>query len=988
MNPVETIKELAYGITHASTGEEFFRSLAQSLANALQIDYVFIGELDEQTNSIHSIAFIANGQLVESVQYPVVGTLCEFVIYPKFCAFPSHVQQQFPHNQNLKYYNVDSYIGVPLLSSQKKVLGILYIMHTEAIENVDQIENVLSIVAKWAEMELERSLYEKQLLTQNQALIQANEELAKTRQALLDTNQKLEMRVDERTRELSANEEELRLSLEQLSQANSTLREREAFLASIIDQTSVGICVVNHEGRFIFVNEGYCKITGRTSSELYTLTLLDITYSEDQGDNFEQLDNLRKTGQGFEMEKRYVRPDGSLVWCLISVSRIEQEEGLPVQTLAVCQDITARKLTEASLLQTEERFQLLSKATNDAIWDWNIIDNHLWWNEGYKTIFGYKTEEIETNLEAWYNRIHPDDQKRVMEGIQQLINQGGKQRADEYRFQKGDGSYAYVLDRSYALHQQDGKVYRMIGSMMDVTERKMAEEALLRSRQQEREVSAKVEQQRRFLYSLFSQVPAIISVVKGPDFVYELANETLLKFTGRQQYLGRTLQEVYPEIESTLFSIYQRVYQTGERFVGQSFPIFLDWEMTGKPFAKYFDIVYEPFRDEQGRIDGVISFGYEVTSQVEARRLLEKSEAQIRLILESIPHLAWTSLPETNINYFNKRWYEYTGLTEEQSLRLSWQSVIHPDDLPIAIERRTIGRGKGESYEVENRYRKGIDGTYRWHLARVVPIRNEHGNITLWVGTATDIHDQKTTQHTLENTLKELHEKNYELDQFVYKTSHDLRAPLTTIMGLVTILKLEKNEDTKTHYIDLIETRVQKLDTFIKSMLDYSRNTRTATKYEQINLDTLLKDCIAELEYMRNFDRLHINIHIEEDHVFSDLFRLKIIFSNLISNAIKYQDYNKPQSRLNIQVMPAGNQVVITFADNGVGIDQAYQDRIFNMFFRAAEQSEGSGLGLYIVKQAATVLQGSIHLSSQAGKGTTFTVTLPRIKPEGMERLN
>ncbi|QHT68247.1 PAS domain S-box protein [Rhodocytophaga rosea] len=981
MTTAEAIKELTFGITRTSTGEEFIKSLAQSLAKALQIDYVFIGELDEQTDSIHSIAFVVKGQLVEPVQYPVVGSLCEQVLHYNFCEFPHHVQQQFPYNQSLKHYNVDSYVGIPLLSSHNKNLGILYVMHTEAIEEVDEVKTMLSLVAKRAEMELERSLYEKQLLAKNQALMQANDELAKTRQALLDTNKQLEMRVDERTRELSASEEELRLSLEQLSQTNRTLRDREAFLASIINQTSVGICVANHEGRFIFVNEGYCKITGRTQAELFTLTLLDITYIEDQGDNVEQLNNLRKTGQGFKMEKRYVRPDGSLVWCLISVSRIEQEEGLTVRTLAVCQDITERKRSEVALLQTEERFQLLSKATNDAIWDWNITASQLWWNEGYKTIFGYKAEEIEPSLEAWYNRIHPDDQKRVMEGIRQFINQGGKQRADEYRFQKGDGSYAYVLDRSYALHEQGGKVYRMIGSMMDVTERKMAEEALLRSQQQERDIRIKIEQQRQFLYLLFSQVPAIISVVRGPDLVYELANETLQKFTGKQ-YLGRTLREVYPEIESSLYQIYQRVYQTGERFVGQSFPIFLDWQQTGKPYAKYFNIVYEAFKDEQGKIDGVISFGYEVTSQVESRRMLEKSEAQIRLILESIPHLAWTSLPETSINYFNKRWYDYTGLSEEQSLRLGWQSVIHPDDLPIAIERRTIGRGKGEPYEVENRYRKGSDGAYRWHLARVVPIRNAEGKITLWVGTATDIHDQKTTQHTLENTLKELHEKNYELDQFVYKTSHDLRAPLTTIMGLVTILKLEPDEATKTHYVDLIETRVHKLDTFIKSMLDYSRNTRTAAKYEKINLEALLQECIAELEYMRNFDRLHVNLHIEEEYVFSDVFRLKIIFSNLISNAIKYQDYNKPQSRLNIQVMPAGNQVVITFADNGVGIDQAYQDRIFNMFFRAAEQSEGSGLGLYIVKQAATVLQGNIHLASQAGKGTTFTVTLPRLTPE------
>jgi PAS domain S-box-containing protein len=413
--------------------------------------------------------------------------------------------------------------------------------------------------------------------------------------------------------------------------------------------------------------------------------------------------------------------------------------------------------------------------------------------------------------------------------------------------------------------------------------------------------------------------------------------------------------------------------------VGESFPIVLDWENKGKPYTKFFDFVYEPFRDDNGEVEGVISFGYEVTTQVLARQVLEQSEARIRLMLESIPHLTWTSLPdESVVTFYNKRWYDYTGLTEEQSLKQGWKPVLHPDDVHITLERITEGRKANRPWEVENRYRRAADGMYRWHLSQAVPIHDEEGNVVLWVGTATDIHDQKTAQHALENTLKELHEKNFELDQFVYKTSHDLRAPLTTIMGLVSILKLEKNEATKTHYVDLIETRVNKLDLFIKSMLDYSRNTRTATHIENIAIADLLKECIAELEYMRHFERLRIDLNIEETHICSDLFRLKIIFSNLISNAIKYQDFNKPESTLTIDTKSGEDQLVITFIDNGVGIDQAYQDRIFNMFFRAAEQSEGSGLGLYIVKQAASVLNGSIHLESEAGKGTRFTIILPK----------
>jgi PAS domain S-box-containing protein len=528
------------------------------------------------------------------------------------------------------------------------------------------------------------------------------------------------------------------------------------------------------------------------------------------------------------------------------------------------------------------------------------------------------------------------------------------------------------------MKNQQGIITKWFGTCTDIHQQKEAEAALQLSQHQEREVKERIEQQRQFLFTLFSQIPAMLSVLTGPDLVYELANETIQKVTGHRLIIGKSLREVFPEMEDSLYKIYQDVYLNGERFVGEAFPITLDWENTGTPFLKYFDFVYEPFRNHKGEVDGIISFGYEVTNQVLSHQLLEQSEARIRLILESIPHLTWTSLPgKSSVSFYNKRWYDYTGLTEEESTGQDWKAILHPDDMITTQERIMAGRKEGRAWEVENRYRRAADGMYRWHLSQAVPIHDAQGTIMLWVGTATDIHDSKTAQHALENTLKELHEKNFELDQFVYKTSHDLRAPLTTIMGLVTILKAENNETAKAQYIDLIETRVHKLDTFIKSMLDYSRNTRTATNIEKINLEELLSECIEELEYMRNFTRVHISLHLETKELYADRFRLKIIFSNLISNAIKYQDYSKAESTLNIDVKPEANSVVLTFTDNGVGIDAAYQDRIFSMFFRASEQSEGSGLGLYIVKQAASVLGGNIRLSSEAGKGTRFTVTLP-----------
>jgi PAS domain S-box-containing protein len=130
------------------------------------------------------------------------------------------------------------------------------------------------------------------------------------------------------------------------------------------------------------------------------------------------------------------------------------------------------------LTQANERFELVAKATHDAVWDWNLVTNEIWWNEGFRALFGYSEEEIEPTIDSWYNRVHPDDKDRVVGGIHVVIDAGGKNWSDEYRFRRKDGSYATVLDRGYALHDESGKPYRMLGSMQDISERRKQEEEI------------------------------------------------------------------------------------------------------------------------------------------------------------------------------------------------------------------------------------------------------------------------------------------------------------------------------------------------------------------------------------------------------------------------------------------------------------------------------------------------------------------------------
>jgi signal transduction histidine kinase len=231
----------------------------------------------------------------------------------------------------------------------------------------------------------------------------------------------------------------------------------------------------------------------------------------------------------------------------------------------------------------------------------------------------------------------------------------------------------------------------------------------------------------------------------------------------------------------------------------------------------------------------------------------------------------------------------------------------------------------------------------------------------------------------LEKILNELSNRNFELDQLVYKISHDLRAPLSTILGLVSIYKIEEKPEKQAEYIDLVENRVHKLDGFIKSMLNYAKANRTEIILQDIDFKELIHSCISDLEYLSYFDEINIELSINDDieGYQGDLLRLKILFSNIISNAYKYRNPYSKESFIKINIQKKEEQFFIEFIDNGMGIEEIHIDKIFNMFYRATTHSEGSGLGLYIVKQTIDKLNGFIQIESEYGEGTVLKIFLP-----------
>ncbi len=241
-----------------------------------------------------------------------------------------------------------------------------------------------------------------------------------------------------------------------------------------------------------------------------------------------------------------------------------------------------------------------------------------------------------------------------------------------------------------------------------------------------------------------------------------------------------------------------------------------------------------------------------------------------------------------------------------------------------------------------------------------------------------DLENQNKEQ---KNTLQELETRNFELDQFVYKVSHDLRAPLTSIMGLINLSRLDGDNLDKVHgYINMMETSTQKLDRFITALLEYSRSSREFQDAQKIDFQQLIEDSLEDLKYIKDYERLQIQVDIKSADIdfYAEQMKLGIIFNNILSNAVKYQNKRQAPNILKIEIdyTPAWYANIRVW-DNGIGINQKYLDKVFNMFFRATETSEGSGLGLYIVKQAAERLGGAIEINSVYGEYTEVLMQIP-----------
>ncbi|CAN5583672.1 hypothetical protein BH23BAC1_BH23BAC1_38520 [soil metagenome] len=384
-----------------------------------------------------------------------------------------------------------------------------------------------------------------------------------------------------------------------------------------------------------------------------------------------------------------------------------------------------------------------------------------------------------------------------------------------------------------------------------------------------------------------------------------------------------------------------------------------------------------PIKDRNGRITNAVIQHQDVTEQKKAEIKIRESAERFRLLLETIPQMAFTATPDGNTNYFNQRWYDYSGQTYEESKNRGWESTVHPDDLSGTLAKWSAILKVYGVYEHENRFKRASDGMWRWHLTRAVPHRDANGTVTLWVGACTDIHDHKLAEEEILSKNKELMRINTDLDSFIYTASHDLKSPVTNLEGLISLLSGElegRLNEQEQKLLRMMQTSITKFKSTIAGLVEITKAQKNLEESnELISIPEIIEDVKSEISDMIITSQAKIIENLKVKQIKYAKVNFSSIIYNLVSNAIKYRSSDR-DLLININTYSENGYTTLEVKDNGLGLDNSQQAKLFTMFKRLHSHVEGTGIGLYIVKRIVENNGGLIEVESELRKGTKFII--------------
>lgn len=492
------------------------------------------------------------------------------------------------------------------------------------------------------------------------------------------------------------------------------------------------------------------------------------------------------------------------------------------------------KKTNKEIKESNEKYNIVAKATSDTIWDWKIQDNSISWNKGIESVFGYSPEDVGKNSDWWFDKIHPEDSIKMSIKLYAFIEQKTENWQDQYRFRCADNTYKYVLDRGFLLKDDNGKAIRMIGAIQDITKQKEEEQRL------------------KLLETVITQSKDSI-IITEPDS----ENSGIPKI-------------IYTNPAFTSMSGYE-----SEEILGKTPEIFKGPNSDEKEYIKLINAIKE------------------------------KKECLVEII-------------------------SYKKSNEEYFVRFS-----------------------------------------------MIPIYNSENQVSHWISIQRDVTEEKNQEKEKEQLIRELTQNNKDLKQFSYITSHNLRAPLSNLIGLLNLIEDTPNDNQELK--ELISGFSKSTHLLNETINDLAKvmiiKDNPSIQKEEILLNGIFENVFCQLNSQIELYKPIIKLDFEKAAtLYVNKAYIESILMNLLTNSIKYKSENR-KLKISISSSQVNDTVVLTFKDNGIGIDlERNKDKVFGLYQRFHNYPDSKGLGLYLVKSQVETMGGTIDIESEVNKGTIFTL--------------
>jgi PAS domain S-box-containing protein len=790
--------------------------------------------------------------------------------------------------------------------------------------------------------------------------------------------------------------------------------------AGVFDQSAVPMALIDADGRWLRANGALASLLGTTVEALAGCPAESFTHPADRSADQEAI-RLLRAGEvtSYRSEKRLLPPGKEPLWVLATVTALAGERGAPARFHAAFQDITEWKLAELELRYREERYRLVAEATQDALWDWDLLTDRLAWVERPEGKFGYHRSGRSTTAAWWYERLHADDRERVVSGIHTAIAEGADRWTDEYRLRRADGRYVQVRDRAAIVRDEAGDAMRMVGVVVDTSEELRAD-LLARGQGQLLEqiaagldLRAVLERIIRFTEAHGTDLTAAILVVSHEARELHLASGPSLS-AGVREALAVVPLEPGAGVSADAATRRERVVVSDlaagtepwrapllEAGVAAAWatPLFAaDGSLLG--ILEIHHTRADGLEEADRRLVALAGRLAEIAiARERSQEALARGTELLEPVLDTLPVGVWVLDRDGRIMFGNPAgrtiWggARYIGLEELDTYRGWWADSgerIAPEEWAAA---RAILKGETSLDEVVNI--ETFDGLQKTILNSAVPLRSLSGEIVGAVVVNQDITDQRAAEEALRRSEEQLRhaQKMEAVGQLAGGIAHDFNNLLTGILSYSELILQELREgDPLRADVEQIRHAGQRAAALTRQLLAFSRRQLLQPRVLSLNavvseLDTMLRRLVGS--------DVSLETELEPGlwYVLADPGQLEQVLVNLIVNArdAMPQGGRVTITTANLQLHAAadtlgngvrpGAFVSLSVHDTGVGMDVPTQARIFDPFFTTKEPGKGTGLGLSTVYGIVEQSGGHLAVESAPGQGATFAIFLPRHEP-------